>query len=277
MTRVSNGGNLGRVDLRVDDDVATVLLNRPEKLNALTPEMLDDLDRVLTQIDADPAVRAVVVISAGDRAFCVGADINRFKVLDGATMWWHWTRRGHQVFDRLASLRQPTVVAIDGHAFGGGLELVLACDLRVVAHEAQLGLTEVGLGTVPGWGGTQRLPAQVGATRAKQLILTGTPIDAETALTWGLVNQAVTKDKVLETAYVLAAAMAGRAPMAVQMAKQAIDISQGANPGAALEGIAAAASAGVADFTEGLAAFGERRTPEFGGLTYLTDDTQERH
>jgi enoyl-CoA hydratase len=277
MSQTPNGGGHGRVELHVEDDIATVLLNRPDKLNALTPEMLDDLDRVLARVDADPAIRAVVVISAGDRAFCVGADINRFKVLDGAAMWWHWTRRGHQVFDRLASLRQPTVAAIDGHAFGGGLEIALACDLRVVSREAQLGLTEVGLGTVPGWGGTQRLPAQVGATRAKQLILTGAPIDADTALAWGLVNDAVTRDKVLEAAYVLAAAMAVRAPLAVQMAKQAIDIAQGADPGPALEGIASAASAGVADFTEGLAAFGERRTPKFGGLTDLTDNIQERH
>jgi len=277
MTENLNRGNHGRVELRVEDQIATVLLNRPDKLNALTPEMLDDLDGVLAAVDADPAVRAVVVVSAGDRAFCVGADINRFKVLDGASMWWHWTRRGHQVFDRLAGLRQPTLVAIDGHAFGGGLELALACDLRVVSENAQLGLTEVGLGTVPGWGGTQRLPAQVGATRAKQLVLTGTPIDASTALAWGLVNEVVARDKVLETTYTLAASMAVRAPMAVQMAKQAIDISQGAAPGMALEGVAAAASAGVADFTEGLAAFGERRTPDFGGLTAITDNTKERH
>ena len=275
MSQTSNGGNLGRVELHVEDHVATVLLNRPDKLNALTPEMLDDLDGVLAAIDADPAVRAAVVMSAGDRAFCVGADINRFKVLDGAAMWWHWTRRGHQVFDRLASLRQPTVAAMDGHAFGGGLELALACDLRVVAEGAQLGLTEVGLGTVPGWGGTQRLPAQIGVTRAKQLILTGTPIDAQTAVAWGLVNQAVAKDKVLEASHVLAAAMAVRAPMAVQMAKQAIDISQGTSPGIALEGLAAAASAGVADFTEGLAAFSEQRDPEFGGLTAKTDHTTQ--
>jgi len=277
MTETSNGGSLGRVELHVEDHVATVLLNRPDKLNALTPEMLDDLDGVLAAIDADPSVRAVVVISAGDRAFCVGADINRFKVLDGAAMWWHWTRRGHQVFDRLATLRQPTVVAIDGHAFGGGLELVLACDLRVASEDASLGLTEVGLGTVPGWGGTQRLPAQVGATRAKQLVLTGTPVSAQTALTWGLVNQVVSKDQVLKATYALAASMAVRAPMAVQMAKQAIDIADGGTaPGMALEGIAAAASAGVPDFAEGLAAFAERRTPEFAGLTDPSKNSQER-
>lgn len=271
------GTSAGNVELRVDEDVATVLLNRPEKLNALTPEMLEQLDSIVAVVDANPTLRAVVIVSAGDRAFCVGADINRFKVLDGAAMWWHWTRRGHQVFDRLANLRQPTIVAIDGHAFGGGLELALACDLRVAAEDATLGLTEVGLGTVPGWGGTQRLTEQVGATRAKQLVLTGTPISAQTALSWGLLNQIARKQQVWEAAYTLAASVAVRAPVAVQMAKQAMDIAAGNAPGPAVEGLAAAATAAIPDFAEGLDAFTNRRTPNFTGLQAIQPNTPERH
>jgi enoyl-CoA hydratase/carnithine racemase len=266
----------GTVSFSTDGDLATVVLDRPDKLNALTPEMLADLDGVLDTIDRDPGIRAVVIASAGDRAFCVGADIKRFKVLSGAAMWWHWTRRGHQVFDRLAQLRQPTIAAIDGHAFGGGLELALACDLRVISRDATLGLTEVGLGTVPGWGGTQRLPAQIGSTRAKQLMLTGTPIDAATALAWGLVNEVVPPDEVVPAAHKIAEIVAARAPMAVQMAKQAIDIAHGAAPGLVVEGMAAAATAGVSDFAEGLNAFTERRPAHFSGLAQSTDNPEQR-
>jgi enoyl-CoA hydratase/carnithine racemase len=276
MNEITAPAGVGSVGLVVDAHLATVLLDRPEKLNALTPEMLADLERVLETIDGDAGIRAVIVASAGERAFCVGADIKRFKVLSGTAMWSHWTRRGHQVFDRLAHLRQPTVAALDGHAFGGGLELALACDLRVVASDATLGLTEVGLGTVPGWGGTQRLPAQIGVTRAKQMILTATPIDAATAHAWGLVNEVVPRGQVASSAHKLAESLAARAPMSVQMAKQAIDVAQGAPPGPALEGIASAATAGASDFTEGLNAFTERRSARFGGLTDSTDHPEER-
>jgi enoyl-CoA hydratase len=267
----------GTVDLHIDGHLATVTLNRPEKLNALTPEMLDALERAVMAIDAHASVRVAIIASAGDRAFCAGADIKRFSLLDGTQMWAQWTRRGHQVFDRVASLRQPTIAAIDGNAFGGGLELALACDLRILAEDATLGLTEVGLGTVPGWGGTQRLPHQIGVTRAKELVLTGAPITASTALAWGLVNQTVPASQVREKSRELAAALATKAPVAVQMAKQAIDIAQGASPGMPLEGIAAAAAAAVADFAEGLSAYTQRRQPSFTGLATTTNHTQEGH
>ena len=127
---------VGRVTVTVDDLVATILLDRPAKHNALTPEMIDQLDAVLAQIDADRTVRAVVVAGAGDRSFCAGADIKRFKALAPLDMWASWTRRGLRVFDRLADLRQPTIAAVSGNAYGGGLEIALACDLRVIADDA---------------------------------------------------------------------------------------------------------------------------------------------
>ena len=114
---------------------------------------------------------------AGDRSFCAGADIKRFKALQPLDMWAQWTRRGLRVFDHLAELRQPTIAAVSGNAYGGGFELALACDLRVLADDATLGLTEVGIGALPGWGGTGRLRDLVGAGRAKQLIFTGQPAD----------------------------------------------------------------------------------------------------
>lgn len=256
----------GSVDLRAEGPIGVITLDRPQKLNALTPEMLDQLERVVAMIDADPDMRVVVVESAGDRAFCAGADIERFAQLDSVGMWATWTRRGHQVLDRLATLRQPTIAAIDGHAYGGGLELALACDLRVLAAEATLGLTEVGLGTVPGWGGTHRLPRQIGVTRAKEAVLTGAPITADRALAWGLVNSVVPAAEVRRVAHELAVTVARQAPVAVQMSKQAIDVAAGQQHAMPLEGLASAASASTPDFGEGLAAFTQRRGPVFQGL-----------
>lgn len=265
---LSNGAqsDAGTVDLQLDGQIAMAVLNRPSKLNALTPEMLDQLDQLLARVDADPNIRALIVASAGDRAFCAGADIKRFATLNGAQMWAQWTRRGHQVFDRLAGLRQPTVAAVDGNAYGGGFELALACDLRVVAEEATLGLTEVGLGTVPGWGGTQRLPHQIGAARAKELVFTGQPLSAVVARDWGLVNRLVPAAEVADEARRLALDIAVRAPVAVQMAKQALDLATGTASGMAIEGLAAAASAGVPDFHEGLDSFLTKRSAHFTGL-----------
>ena len=155
------------------DVVATICLDRPAKHNALTPEMLMQLEQILIDIDTDRMTRVVVVTAAGDRSFCAGADIKRFKVLEPLDMWAQWTRLGHRVFDRLAGLRQPTIAAVSGNAYGGGFELALACDLRIVADDATLGLTEVNIGALPGWGGTGRLRDLVGTGRAKELIFTG--------------------------------------------------------------------------------------------------------
>jgi enoyl-CoA hydratase/carnithine racemase len=256
----------GRVLLTTDGYVATITLDRPAKLNALTPEMLDQLEAAVAAVDADQSVRVAVLASSGDRVFCAGADIKRFSVLDGAQMWAAWTRRGHQVFDRLDCLRQPTIAAIDGDAYGGGFELAMACDLRILADSASLGLTEVGLGTVPGWGGTQRLPQLVGAARAKYALFTGAPIVAADAFAWGLANELAPAPEVHAAAGRLAKFIATRAPVAVQLAKQAVDLAGTAGAGVAIEGMAAAASAGVDDFAEGLSAFLTRRAPEFTGI-----------
>jgi len=252
----------GRVTVAADGAVATLLLDRPDKHNALTPEMLAQLDAILTRLDADRSVHAVVVAAAGARSFCAGADIRRFKALTPLDMWATWTRVGLRVFEHLARLRQPTIAAVHGDAYGGGLELALACDLRVLAAEATLGLTEVGLGTVPGWGGTGRLPAAIGAARAKELIFTGTPVDAARAAEWGLVNRVVPAADVKAVAAALAEQIAGRAPIAVQMAKQAID-SGAAYP--FMEPLAAVATAYTDDAGEGFAAFQGKRAPSFSG------------
>jgi enoyl-CoA hydratase len=244
------------------DVVATICINRPAKHNTLTPEMLAQLEEILIGLDADRDVRVVLVTAAGNRSFCAGADIKRFKALPPLDMWAQWTRQGHRVFDRLARLRQPTIAAVAGNAYGGGFELALACDLRILANEATLGLTEVGIGTLPGWGGTGRLRDLVGAGRAKELIFTGEPLTAERAMAWGVVNQLAPKAEVITIAHALAAKIAARAPIAVQMAKQAIDAGDAY---AAMEQVSSAATAFTEDAAEGFASFTEKRDPHYRG------------
>jgi enoyl-CoA hydratase/carnithine racemase len=252
----------GQVDIEVAEAVATICLDRPAKHNALTPEMLEQLEQILIGLDAQRAVRVVLVTAAGDRSFCAGADIRRFKALPPLDMWAQWTRQGHRVFDLLAGLRQPTIAAVSGNAYGGGLELALACDLRVVADDATLALTEVGIGALPGWGGTGRLRALVGAGRAKQMIFTGEPLDADRALAWGIANELAPKAEVIRTAHALAITIAGRAPISVQMAKQAVDAGDAFQ---GMEQVASAATAFTDDAAEGLASFTEKRAPRFRG------------
>ena len=252
----------GSVGLVTAGTIATVQLNRPEKHNALTPEMLVDLERILIALDSDQSVHVVVLTGAGDRSFCAGADINRFKALPALDMWAYWTRLGQRVFNLLAHLRQPTIAAVHGNAYGGGFELALACDLRVVADDATMGFTEVHIGTLPGWGGTGRLRDLVGAGRAKELILTGEPIPAAAAHQWGVANRLATKGSVLPAALTLAETIRRQAPLAVQMAKQAID-SGLAYP--VIEQLAATATAFTGDAAEGMASFQERRQPVFRG------------
>jgi enoyl-CoA hydratase len=244
------------------DVVATICLNRPAKHNALTPEMLEQLEQILIGLDIDRDVRVVLLTAAGDRSFCAGADIKRFKILEPLDMWAQWTRRGHRVFDHLAGLRQPTIAAVSGNAYGGGFELALACDLRILAEDATLGLTEVGIGTLPGWGGTGRLRELVGAGRAKELIFTGEPLPAERALAWGVANQLAPKAEVINIARALAVRIADRAPIAVQMAKQAIDAGDAYQ---AMEQVSSAATAFTKDAAEGFASFTEKRDPNYRG------------
>jgi enoyl-CoA hydratase/carnithine racemase len=253
---------VGRVSVEVDQAIATICLDRPAKHNALTPEMLQQLEQILIGLDADRTVRVVLVTAAGDRSFCAGADIKRFKALEPLEMWAQWTRLGHRVFDHLAGLRQPTIAAVSGNAYGGGFELALACDLRILANDATLGLTEVGIGTLPGWGGTGRLRDLVGAGRAKELILTGEPLSAERALAWGVANQLAPRTQVLEAAHALANKIATRAPIAVQMAKQAVDAGDAY---AAMEQVSSAATAFTEDAAEGFASFSEKRDPRYHG------------
>jgi enoyl-CoA hydratase/carnithine racemase len=247
----------------IDGPIATITLNRPDKLNAIQPTMLARLDAIAGEIDRRDDVRVVLLTGAGERAFSVGADINAWSALQPLDMWRRWVREGHRVFARLAQVRQPLIAALNGYAFGGGLELALAADIRLAATEAEFALPEVKIATVPGWGGTQRLPALIGPARAKQLIFSGARIDAATAERWGLINEAVPRAELLARARSLAEQIADNAPVSVQIAKQLID--GGGAAGLALEALAGALVATTDDAREGLASFRERRLPQFMG------------
>jgi enoyl-CoA hydratase len=251
-----------KIRISSEAPVARIILDRPEKLHALDPEMLSAIETGLGLIEGRTDIRVVIVQATGDKAFCVGADINAWTALTPLQMWSDWIRLGHRVFARLLQVRQPVICAIQGIAFGGGLELALACDIRIASDSARLAMPEVKLGTVPGWGGTARLPELIGAGRARQMIFSGEPISATVAERWGLVNEVVPGDRLIERVEELAYRIAANAPVAVQTAKQLV---AGGDP-VTLESIASAVNAFTQDAAEGLAAFREKRNPSFEGL-----------
>lgn len=252
-----------KITLSFDSPVAEIVLNRPEKLNALDPEMLGQLVEAAAEVERNSLIRAVILRANGERAFCVGADINAWSALSPLQMWSGWIRRGHRVFEQLATLRQPLLCAVNGLAFGGGLELALTADIRLAANDASFALPEVKLGTIPGWGGTKRLPELIGVSRAKQLIFSGAPISAEIAERWGLVNEVVPRGDLFDRARALAKLIAANAPIAVQTAKQAICAGLSGADAQTTESLASAVNAATNDAREGLDAFWSKRSPVF--------------
>jgi enoyl-CoA hydratase/carnithine racemase len=242
-----------------------VTLCRAQKLNALTPAMLDDLERCARDLEADTEVRVVILTGEGEKAFCVGADINEWAALQPLDMWRRWVRRGHQVFDQWARLRQPVIAAINGPAFGGGLELALTADIRISAAGATFALPEASLATCPGWSGTQRLVQLIGASRAKYLAVSGQRLSAAQALSNGLVHEIVEDALPGERAAELAKEIASRAPVSVQLIKQLINAAAGEEQAATLEAMAGALAATTRDAAEGIASFREKRPAEFVG------------
>ncbi|MFC9761053.1 enoyl-CoA hydratase/isomerase family protein [Rhodococcus jostii] len=256
--------NVGRIDVSWDraGRVATVLIDRPRKLNALTLELLDHLYAELRAVENSDA-QVVLLKTAGDKAFCVGADITQFAAFTPAQMWKRWITEGHRVFNYLAQLRQPTIAVVDGIAVGGGLELALACDLRVGATTARLGLPETSLGTIPGWGGTERLTDVIGAARAKELIFTRRQLDAETALAWGLLTAVADRDSIDSATDELVDRILEGAPAALQVSKQLVDAAAAGAPSAILEALASGFTASTHDFAIGVTAFQNKTTPIF--------------
>ncbi|WP_164747561.1 MULTISPECIES: enoyl-CoA hydratase/isomerase family protein [unclassified Mesorhizobium] len=253
-----------RVVVARSGEIVTLTLDRPEKLNAIDHDMIAAIDDAVRSIEDDDSVRAVVVTGTG-REFSVGADIGVFSALGPVQTWNRWVRRGHSLIDRLAHLRVPVIGALNGMTFGGGLELALALDFCIAAREAKFGAPEVRIGTVTGWGGSQRLTEIIGPARAKQMIFTGQPIDSTTALQWGLINEICDADKLIDRAMQIAKSISANAPVAVQVSKQMILGGQGFVVGSTLESLAGGFCKCTQDGAEGLNAFLEKRHPEFRG------------
>jgi enoyl-CoA hydratase/carnithine racemase len=256
-----------QLSLSLADGVATLTLSRPERLNALGAQLVDELRAALDGLEAGGATRALIITGAGERAFCTGADLKERAAMDGPTRWAH-NRALNDCNNQLAHLQFPTIAALNGMALGGGLELALACDFRLAAEHAILGLPEVGLGVIPGAGGTQRLPRLIGPARAKELIFTARRITADTALAWGLVSQVALAPDLLPAATELAAEIARRSPLALAHAKAAIDLGleSSLEQGLRYETAAIRAALDSEDYRIGLAAFAAKEEPSFPPL-----------
>ena len=238
---------------------AEIALNRPEKGNALTLPMLHQLDRIAALIAPDRSLRAVVLRARG-RFFCTGGDIEAWGALSPDQMAREWILPGIQVFDRLASLPQPVIAALSGHALGGGLELALAADLRIAVQSAKLGVPEVTLGMIPGWMGTRRLAETIGVARARHMTLLGLPISAAQALDWGLVTALATDAADLEQQLgVWVAKLCANGPAAIALVKGILATMHQDQRHHHAAAVAHAAS--TQDCQEGVRAFIEKRKP----------------
>ncbi len=244
-----------------EQGICTITINRPEKLNALNNQVFLDLDEAITKIEADSSIKLVILTGAGEKAFVAGADIKEFSNFS-AEQASNLSTRGHRVFQRIEDLGKPVIAAVNGFALGGGCELAMACHIRIASVNAKLGLPEVTLGLIPGYGGTQRLVKLVGQAKALELIFSGKFIGAEEAQVIGLVNQV--GESAMEDAKKLASSIIKQAPLALKNAIFAVK-SAGSSKGFQQESKLFGELFETEDFKEGTGAFFEKRKPSFSG------------
>lgn len=255
------------LQLAVEDGVATLTLSRPEAMNAIDPETRAELRGAWARIAADDSIRAVILTGSGDKAFCTGSDLK--KTMPPKETFAELTFGRSQSDHILAGMdiAQPIICAINGHAIGGGLELALACDIRIAAENSSFGLSEVRLGSIPGGGGTQRLPRTIGASSAMLLLLTGDRVDAQEALRLGLVSQVTAPQDLMETATGIARRIAANAPLAVRAVKRLVreGMDMPLEGAIGLERYAFGLLRDTEDRIEGRRAFQEKRAPVYRG------------
>ena len=246
--------------------VRTITINRPDQLNALNRATIDELDRALSEADADKGVRVLIITGSGLKAFVAGADIKEFahfSIPEGKALSADGQKK---LFDHVEQMSKPVIAAVNGFALGGGLELAMSCHVRIASDNAKMGLPEVSLGVIPGYGGTQRLARLVGKGKAMEMILSAGMIDANDALQWGLVNRVVAQTELLSAATELATRIMKNSPTALAAAIRAVNA--GYEPG--VDGMQREVEEfgkcfGTADFKEGTSAFMEKRKAEFKG------------
>lgn len=251
--------------LTVEERIATITVNRPDKLNALNDATMSELDRAIDEARDAPAVAGIILTGAG-RAFVAGADVGELRAKSKADVY-ALARKGQEVFKKVEDSPKPVIAAVNGFALGGGCELAMACHVRIASDAAKFGQPEVKLGVTPGYGGTQRLPRLVGRGRALQLLLTGEIIDAAEALRLGLVNRVVPADELLKTTRAMMQAMLANAPLAlarcIALVNRGLDVAL--DEALAMEAAAFGDLAATEDMREGTSAFMEKRTPQFRG------------
>jgi len=250
-----------------ENKIAWLIINRPHRLNTFTLESIGDLRRAFLDIADDKETRVLIITGAGDRAFCTGADLTAFSGEIGPSTARDLSAKGHELFAMIEKLPQPVVAALNGYALGGGCELSLACDFRIAAERAKIGLTELQLSLIPGWGGTQRLPRIIGLARAKEAIMLARRYSAEEALAIGLVNKVVPNEKLEDEVRTFAKELAQQSPIALKLVKQCLN--QGTqvplDVAMELEAQCFGTMFSTEDVFEGIAAFMEKRKPEFKG------------
>jgi enoyl-CoA hydratase len=244
-----------------DNGIGLLTISRPKKLNALNNRVLDELSEAVLQIKANDDIQGIIISGAGEKAFVAGADIKELLELDEESGR-KASQKGQQVFQSIEDLRKPVIAAVEGYALGGGAELAMACHMRITSPNSMFGLPEAGLGLIPGYGGTQRLPAIVGRAQALQMILSGKPVDAEEAFRIGLVNEV--EDDPLQSAQKLMDGILSNAPLSIQSAIEAVYHS-GKEDGFQVEADTFGKLCASDDADEGLGAFLEKREPVFEG------------
>ena len=266
-TESSDSVSYSNILIERQDVFATVTINRPKVLNALSHATRAELSEAMDELGSERGVRAIIVTGSGQRAFSSGADISELGALETGEEGFEHSRRSHELLFKLHALSKPVIMAVNGYALGGGCELALAGDIILASENAQFGLPELSLGLIPGFGGTQRLPRLIGRIQALEVILTGRRLRAEEALEMGLVNRVVPIDELIATAEGIARTIAERAPLAVALAKRALYDGLETSPRAGCEaemtyfGLAV----GTADRREGTSAFLEKRAPQWQG------------
>lgn len=247
----------------LENGIFTVTVNRPDKMNALNREVMNDLESVVNEIENNAEIKAAIITGAGQKAFIAGADINEFVGLskeEGMTL----AKRGQVIFFKIENCSKPIVAAVNGFALGGGCELAMACHFRVASENAKFGQPEVNLGLIPGYGGTQRLTQLIGKGRSMELLMTGNMIDASIALEYGLVNHVVPQDDLLLKAKMILEQIRAKAPVAVAKCITAANAAYSSD-GYQKEVDAFGECFNTNDMKEGTSAFLEKRKPQFKG------------